>query len=246
VDEGQGLVRPLLPQPPQRLQLGPQPVQRLAAEAGPARHVEVGRIPALPAAGPGGRTGSAVAVGKLRAREEVLMGEEGFAIEARGRRVLLPAHDDHPDEIQHPLGEEALVPGRAGGARRVARVRLVQAAELLGRLGQGPLPGDDLLGQGPPGRVAVQGGLQVGVEFLAVLDRPGEGEQGLVPPTAPQAEGEAGPQGGEGGHDEKGGAKLHGWFPRAKPWDRTGTRRPRPQQRAPRTPGRFRAGEQFS
>jgi hypothetical protein len=163
------------------------------------------------------------------------MGGERLAIPAGGRRELLPLRQDLPGRVQDPLAIEALVPGRVGDADAsgVARVGLVQAAEVAGGLAQAHPAGDDLGRQGALGLVAAAARLPVGLQVLAVLDRPGEGRQVAVAPGAPAAEGEADPGGGgEGGRGEQGEAKAHGRSPGAKARNGNGTKRRRPVRRA--------------
>jgi hypothetical protein len=110
------LLRLLFQQPGPRLQLSPEPVEGLAAEASTTRLVEVSCIPALPVTGQRGGAGIAVAVEGLRAGEELRLGSEDLGEIAGARRVLLLVRDDYPDIVQDALAEEPFLPRRKRGA----------------------------------------------------------------------------------------------------------------------------------
>src|SRR5262245_2481486 len=85
------------------------------------------------------------------------MGGKDLRIPVGSRRVPLLVPENLPDKGQDTLAENPLVPRRAGDVRGVTRVRLVQAAELVGRRAQGYPSGHNpvrlaaaLDGAGPP------------------------------------------------------------------------------------------------
>ena len=58
--------------------------------------------------------------------------------------------------------------------------------------------------------LAMSAFLAMRLQFLAVLDRPGQGPQVAISPSGPAVDGETDPEGGgEGRHGEQGGANVH-------------------------------------
>src|SRR5262249_35206340 len=132
-DTTAGTLRMRPQQPALRLQLVPKPGEGLVAETGTALLVEVGRVPALAAAGPDGGPGGVVAVAGRRADKQVRVGGEDLGEPAGRLRKPSLVRQNLPGAVQDPVAESPLVCPRAGDARGVAGVRLVQAAEVVGR-----------------------------------------------------------------------------------------------------------------